>query len=84
MTLKEQALIQNRKLVLVELITEQDIPDTVVCLISILTEKINSVPKEYRDKVIFEIHSSTTYDLYMNVYYHRPETDEEFMIRIRE
>jgi hypothetical protein len=61
-------------------------PDSIKQLIGWLTDKLQEVPPEYADTAKFEIESVGGYEgehhSEIELYYHRPETDEEMAARV--
>jgi len=61
------------------------IDTTLVNCIARLDELLNSIPDEFRSEVKVETDYDTHYECtsaFLNVYYYRPETDEEFETRL--
>lgn len=62
------------------------LPDTPAEFIRWWEEKFNLCPLEYREKLKVDCTTSTYYDcscLEVDIYYYRPETDEEYNNRLK-
>ena len=99
MTPKEAARTENRIKMLIHVIkdvsngsldtSELHLPESAKDFVAFVSEKFNEIPSEFRDKagVEFRIEEDGYYGeshVYMDMWYVRPETDEELFLRLQD